>query len=175
MTADQIKAMLHRRHKRYDWACSSELELSGEFTVNGVTKGVVSRIDFAACQITLHSEAHSVIGYEIKVSRADFLAEMRDPFKRCNIEAECTETWFVAPMGIIKPEELPQGWGLLEIKGDRFFATLKPEWRENANPRRVLGQILRHLMRHPSKLNGPQVPNLAEVTTLDPIGPEISA
>ena len=54
------------------------------------------------------------IAYEIKVARNDFMRELDDPKKRAYAEDYFHESWFVAPPGIIKEEELPEGWGLLQ-------------------------------------------------------------
>lgn len=50
-------------------------------------------------------------GYEIKVSRSDFLADKKwqEYLKYCRV------FYFVAPTGIIKPSELPPEIGLIEI------------------------------------------------------------
>ena len=59
---------------------------------------------------------HSVV-VECKVSRADFLADASKPWR---IGPDCAlgcERYFLAPAGMISCEELPAGWGLLEIRG----------------------------------------------------------
>lgn len=60
------------------------------------------------------SRGHELHGYEVKVSRSDWRRELADPAKA---EAWCRivdRWWIVAPRGIVPPEELPTGWGLLE-------------------------------------------------------------
>lgn len=50
---------------------------------------------------------------EVKVSRSDFFADKKKHFRR---EAETgMGDWrfFLCPVDLIKPEELPEGWGLL--------------------------------------------------------------
>ena len=57
--------------------------------------------------------SHSVV-IECKVSRADFLADREKPF-RCKPEIGLgCERFYMAPAGLLRPEELPAGWGLLE-------------------------------------------------------------
>src|ERR1700761_3630265 len=51
---------------------------------------------------------------ECKVSRADFLADARKDFRLRPEEALGAERIYMAPGGLIAPEELPAGWGLLE-------------------------------------------------------------
>ena len=58
---------------------------------------------------------HSVV-VECKVSRADFLADREKPSrKRPEIAVGC-ERYYLAPRGLIRVEELPPGWGLLECQ-----------------------------------------------------------
>ena len=57
---------------------------------------------------------HSVL-VECKVSRADFLADRAKPFRlKQEIGVGC-ERFYLAPKALIHFEELPAGWGLLEL------------------------------------------------------------
>lgn len=59
---------------------------------------------------------HSVV-VECKISRADFLADAGKPWR---LSPECAvggERYYLAPSQMIACEELPAGWGLLEIRG----------------------------------------------------------
>jgi hypothetical protein len=56
---------------------------------------------------------HSVL-VECKVSRADFLADRAKPFRQQPATAVGCERFYLAPRGLIH-EELPSGWGLLEL------------------------------------------------------------
>lgn len=57
---------------------------------------------------------HSVL-VECKISRADFLADRAKPFRqRPELGVGC-ERFYLVPRGLVSPDELPQGWGLLEI------------------------------------------------------------
>ena len=59
---------------------------------------------------------HSVV-VECKVSRADFLADREKPFRRKQEGGMGCERFYLAPAEMIRPGELPAGWGLLEIRG----------------------------------------------------------
>jgi len=59
---------------------------------------------------------HSVL-VESKVSRADFLADRDKAFRRKPEIGVGCERYYLAPRGLIKSEELPGGWGLLEVCG----------------------------------------------------------
>jgi hypothetical protein len=59
--------------------------------------------------------SHSVL-VECKISRADFLADRGKPFRqRPEIGVGC-ERFYLFPAGLIRPSELPTGWGLLECR-----------------------------------------------------------
>ena len=57
---------------------------------------------------------------ECKVSRADFLADRLKPFRQNAEVALGCERFYLAPAGLIAPEELPRGWGLLEWAGRKL-------------------------------------------------------
>jgi hypothetical protein len=59
---------------------------------------------------------HSVL-VECKISRADFLIDREKPFRRKPESGMGCERFYVAPTGLIRPDELPAGWGLLELRG----------------------------------------------------------
>ncbi|MDT8067741.1 MAG: hypothetical protein ROO76_06190 [Terriglobia bacterium] len=68
---------------------------------------------------------HSVV-VECKVSRADFLADAGKPFRLKPEEGLGAERLYLAPAGIIKAEELPKGWGLLEFARREVRLIVKP-------------------------------------------------
>lgn len=67
---------------------------------------------------------HSVL-VESKVSRADFLADRGKPFRQKPELGVGCERYYLAPQGLIRIEELPLGWGLLEVRG-REIERVKP-------------------------------------------------
>lgn len=71
------------------------------------------------------SRSYAVHGFEFKVSRSDWLRELRSPAKADEIFGYCDHFWIVAAPGIVKPEELPAKWGLMEptIKRGAKFAS----------------------------------------------------
>lgn len=58
---------------------------------------------------------HSVV-VECKISRADFLADREKPFRQNPKLAMGCERYYLATFGLIAREELPAGWGLLELR-----------------------------------------------------------
>lgn len=51
---------------------------------------------------------------ECKASRSDFLADKHKGFRRDAERGMGQRRYYVTPAGLIRPEELPSGWGLLE-------------------------------------------------------------
>ena len=65
---------------------------------------------------------HSVV-VECKVSRADFLADREKPFRQKSHLGMGCERLYLASAGMIRRQELPDGWGLLEY-GKRCIQTV---------------------------------------------------
>lgn len=62
---------------------------------------------------------HSVL-VECKISRADFLADREKPFRQKPDDGVGSERFYLTPTALIKLEELPTGWGLLEYRRGRI-------------------------------------------------------
>lgn len=58
---------------------------------------------------------------ECKVSRSDFLADRDKSFRRYEDTGVGSLRYFAAPRGLLKKEEMPEGWGLLEIDTYRIW------------------------------------------------------
>lgn len=58
---------------------------------------------------------------EAKVSRSDFLADKKKWFRQQPEKGMGDWRFFISPPDIIKPEDLPAGWGLLHAKGKRVY------------------------------------------------------
>jgi hypothetical protein len=65
---------------------------------------------------------HSVL-VECKVTRPDFLADRAKPFRQKPEKGVGCERFYLAPAGLIRGEELPPGWGLLELRRGRIETT----------------------------------------------------
>lgn len=67
---------------------------------------------------TWPSRGLQIVGVEVKVSRSDWLRELKDPEKSAPIQRYC-DTWWVATIDetIAKVDEIPATWGLLVLDG----------------------------------------------------------
>jgi hypothetical protein len=61
---------------------------------------------------------HSVL-VECKVTRADFLADQAKPFRQKPEKGIGSERFYLTPPSLLKVEELPSAWGLLELRRGR--------------------------------------------------------
>ncbi len=59
---------------------------------------------------------HSVL-VECKISRADFLCDRDKPWRQKPKTGVGCERFYLAPAGLIRVQDLPEGWGLLEVRG----------------------------------------------------------
>jgi len=62
---------------------------------------------------------HSVL-VECKVTRADFLADRDKPFRLKPERGVGSERFYLTPPALLKTEDLPDGWGLLELRRGRI-------------------------------------------------------
>lgn len=104
----KIRLSMKRRYSAPEWS------LVFEFT------GADGRRADAVAVNTFPSRNFKVLGFEFKSSRSDWLAEKREGAKS-DYFVRCVDEWYVVAgrRGIIEEKELPEGWGLLELKDNR--------------------------------------------------------
>jgi hypothetical protein len=64
---------------------------------------------------------------ECKASRADFRSDRDKHFRKFDGHAMGNWRYFMAPLGVIPHDELPDGWGLVEVTGDDYH---RPKFKE---------------------------------------------
>lgn len=130
LTARQILGFLRRKydgHDGQDWIYVEELTTS-----TGTADA--TRID-AFVMHTLPSLKLQRHAFEVKISRADFLRELKTPAKRRYGMMFSNYFHFVTPRGLVSPEEIPAGCGLWEYnrKGS-LHAKLHAPYRDSTAP-----------------------------------------
>jgi hypothetical protein len=106
-----------------------------EILVEEVTApGSNRRIDLVRIGLW-QSRGHQITAYELKVSRSDWLRELEDPAKAEAWWRFCHQFYIVAPPGVVDPEELPEGWGLMvpptgRSRTKKFRVVVKAEVRQ---------------------------------------------
>lgn len=106
-TAQEVLARLRRHYIK-----PGELLPGGVFMSEVQAPHAPRRIDALYIGFT-RSRGHFIQGHEIKVKRADWLKELSDASKAEAWWRHCHYWWIVAPLGVVREEELPDGWGLM--------------------------------------------------------------
>lgn len=133
-TADDIQKLLREYHKPEKWFYLSEVKNGSSYTAPGRLKIMDG---WAMAKSWTYP---NIRAYEIKVSRNDFLQDKKwqDYLPYCN------ELYFVAPKGIIEPNELPAEAGLLQVAstGTKLLTKKKAARREVEIPEKLFRYIL---------------------------------
>lgn len=107
LNTPHARDMLRKRYAPPEWAFMEE--------VAPKTGGGTRYADGIAVNLW-SSRGHAVHGFEIKVSRSDWLRELKQPEKAEDVYAYCDHWWIVAPKGVVKDGELPPTWGLMDLR-----------------------------------------------------------
>jgi len=85
------------------------------------------RPDVFSIKPTYNKKNLSPMVHEIKVSRSDFLTDIKKPEKRGTYYLIAEKVFYVAPKGMIKQEEIPEGFGFIEYdqEKNRFETIIK--------------------------------------------------
>lgn len=91
------------------------------------------------------SRGMEITGFEVKVSRSDWMRELRNPGKSAPIQKYC-DRWIVAcgESGIVHDGELPPTWGLMETTGTKLkIKTAAPKLEAQRLDRDFVAAVLR--------------------------------
>jgi hypothetical protein len=91
---------------------------------------------------------HSVV-VECKVTRSDFLADRTKPFRQKPEMGVGSERFYLVPRGLVKLEEVPPGWGLLEYhaRAIRMLKVSRKNLRSDQGFRSEMNLLLASLRR----------------------------
>ncbi len=122
----------------------------------GAGWGVDSERRIDAFAMSPYPSKHNVrTAYEIKISKRDFRREIDNPLKRRPALLYANQFYFVAPIGVIDPGNVPIDCGLIEITNDepnrhvatKIEFTVTAPWRETDAPTwRFIASMLRRSM-----------------------------
>lgn len=104
---DIVQACFHARSS--EWIFLRELRVG-----TGLRSSAAQRLDAFALNCFAHTSMKRVC-YEVKVSRGDFLCELKQPLKRRIGLRYSNEFYFVTPAGLLNISEIPIECGLVEI------------------------------------------------------------
>lgn len=115
------------------------------FEVRDATGFSASRSIDAVTMSLWPSLGLELVGMEIKVSRSDWLRELKEPAK-ASATFEYFDRWYlVAPRDVAKMDEIPGPWGWLAPEGDKLVTLKKAPLTAEPKPidRKFLASILR--------------------------------
>lgn len=128
MHAADIKDALHRRYNRpsqgregEQWICLEEARSGAGFA------GGDGQCDFLAIN-TWQSRGMDLIGHEVKISAADWKAELDQPAKAERFARYCRRWWVVAPSDLAAriKDEAPPAWGVLGVSDKGVVRERRP-------------------------------------------------
>jgi hypothetical protein len=106
VSAGELTAEIRRRYEPPEWFVEGELTLGSR------------RLDLVAFGCW---GQRRIVGFEIKVERGDWLRELGD-FRKSEEWCAVVDAFYLATVpGVVKGDELPEGWGLLELAGSRLM------------------------------------------------------
>lgn len=110
MSTPAVYAALRARFCAPEWALFFEVSNGTGHHGHGYADAVAMNL--------YPSRGMEVNGFEVKVSRGDWLRELRDPAKAEGVFKYCDRWWLViAGKDVAKIDELPVTWGMLELVG----------------------------------------------------------
>jgi hypothetical protein len=110
---------LRERYPQGEYAFMSEVR-------NGTGFTKTTRYADALVMSTWPSRGLDLMGFEVKISRSDWLRELKNPAKAETIFAYC-DRWYlvVSDAEIVKDAELPSTWGLLVPRKDKLIVKVE--------------------------------------------------
>lgn len=151
-----VEGALRHRFRQPEWAILFEVR-------NRTGYGAVTRTADAIAMSLYPSRGLEIVGIEIKKSRGDWLAELRQPDKSAEIQQYC-DRWFVAVSSdhIVGPGELPKTWGLLTPRGSRLIVKVEaPRLKSKPINRAFLASLMRNA--HVNNASGAEIQHAVEI------------
>lgn len=147
VTREDVDHALRVRFAAPEWALLFEVRNGTGFTRSRTrTADAIAMSLWPSHGLELH-------GFEVKVSRADWLRERKDPSKADEIAKYCDRWSLVAgDASIVQPGELPGAWGLYVLRGGKLRCEKEPAKLEAVPLDRLL---LAGLLRRATEASSP--------------------
>ncbi len=101
------------------------------------------------------SSGYELHGFEVKVSRPDWLAELKDPRKAEEFRPYVHRWWLVVPDRRIVQHDLPASWGLMAVSGGQLRVVVSAPRREpQSMPRTMQVALLRAVAKTATRRAG---------------------
>lgn len=145
-TAADIRVLLRKRYKHPEWALC--------FEVANATGTYAHRYADAVAMNLFPSRGLAVHGFEVKVSKSDFMSEVSNPDKSVAVQQYCDHWWVVAPSSAVDESLIPKTWGWLRVDGTKLVAA-KPAPDLEAKP--VTRSFMAALVRRANETDAGEV------------------
>ena len=136
-TANDVLKAVFAKHDGPEWVRFAEV-------ANSTGAHSRRRAD-AVCMNIWPSKGFAIHGFEVKVSRADFLHEMKDITKAEAVGQFCDFWWLAAPVGMVRIDEVPASWGLVELQKNGL--KVKKQAPKRDNPSEITRGFMASLLR----------------------------
>ena len=106
------------------------------------------------------SKQHQIHVMEVKVTRGDFMNEMKDLTKWEAIGQFANFFWLCTPVGLVSVDEVPKSWGLMELtKGG---LRVKKQAPANTSPKEITKGFAASLLRSGESLTSKEIDKRVE-------------
>lgn len=126
MTASDINRALATKYSGEQWRVWFEVSQSTGYASGRRADAVVMNI--------WPSKGFQLHVFEVKVTRSDFKTEMSDLTKWQAVGQYADFFWLACPAGLVKPEEVPEAWGLMELTKGGLRIKKQAPARDNPTP-----------------------------------------
>lgn len=152
-TERDVLDLLHERYSQMTPDSFSPRYAVAEHVRSNTGMETRRTIDFMALDCWPRQGMH-LHGHEVKVSRSDWLRELREPEKSVEFRSFCNRWWLVvSDAKIVHPGELPDGWGLMApaSTGRLRVRHAAPVLDPAPLPRTFLAALARSIQRTPHR------------------------
>lgn len=105
------------------------------------------------------SRGYAITGFEVKVSRSDWLRELKQPEKSEPILTRCDYWYLVAPDDVYLADEVPVSWGILSFKDGKLREKRKPPKLE---PKPITRAFVAQMFRRGSTRESREIESLVD-------------
>lgn len=151
MNAATVRALLRKRYQHPEWALC--------FEVSNTTGAQRARYADAVAMNLYPSRGLAIHGFEIKVSKSDFMNEINNPDKSVAVQKYCDHWWIVAPANAVDESLLPKTWGWLRVDGERLVtAKAAPE----LDPQGISREFMAAMVRRANEADAGEITKLVD-------------
>jgi hypothetical protein len=143
-TTKALRACVRHRHAGPGWAVFDEVRSETGYTV-GTAIRTADMLAFSLWR----SRGFELHGFELKVSRGDWLRELGQPEKAEAVARYVDHWWLVVPPDLIEIQEVPAWWGVLVVHGPAASTVARKAPKLEAQPldRPFIASIIRKVAR----------------------------